>query len=951
MEPVTQAHSIEAEVKDLRPGPWVVSGGHVDVVFVQRSAEGAIRPPVYLGRLQPGAFCVGAPATPGLQLCLRVPDASRIVRPESAGLSPIAMRTGLEQWVRLLAAAPHRAALPKSSLLVRPGSARIEAFQVLHTHNRYMLIEFERGMGYLYGRRSPAALIQAGTIMPLAPHTWISARSEAAIRSTEFSSAADSQLLRAAEALSSITLRLLHQDSVNCDRVEHARSAERARADRRLVAQTCEALGSLLRPAEQRSGDADPLEEALRLVAGDRGLTLADSLPPTGARTRVRIREIARLSGFRMRRIALRGKWWKSDCGPILGCRLGEEGEEPSPVAIRRSGRFCRYEVWDVARGVRIAVGTDTSQSLSPFGYTLYRPLAGGDRVGKQVLQLGLVGASRDLWVVLVLGLIAGGLAALTPILTARIYDQVIPEADRGHLTQLWLLLLSVGLSAACFQLVRAVAILRIETRLDDAVQAAVWDRLLSLPARFFRDYTAGDLAMRASGVGVMRQMLSRAVSTAMLTGIFSCWYAGLLFYYDPWTATLVLVLVATVAGLSGMLSMLQFRHQRRATRMQSELSGTVFQFITGLAKLRVAGAEVRAFARWGQAFARQRRAHVAGLRSANLLLVLQACFPIALMIVVYHHVAGLSEGELTTGAFLALHTAMLALAGTVVSLTAVFTAVASAAPLYEQVRPILTGQVESTGAREEPEELRGGVELRHVSFRYSSEGPLVLDDVSLRADPGAFIALVGPSGSGKSSVLRLLLLFEEPASGSIYFDGQDASGLEPVGLRRQLGVVLQDGQVLTGDVYTNIAGSSDATMDEVWEAARLAGLADDIKAMPMGMHTVINEGGSTISGGQRQRLMIARAIVHRPRILLFDEATSALDNVTQRVVSDSLAGLEATRIVVAHRLSTIIAADRIYVLDRGRVVEQGNYDELMARGGVFCDLARRQLVESGGAS
>jgi ATP-binding cassette subfamily C protein len=274
-----------------------------------------------------------------------------------------------------------------------------------------------------------------------------------------------------------------------------------------------------------------------------------------------------------------------------------------------------------------------------------------------------------------------------------------------------------------------------------------------------------------------------------------------------------------------------------------------------------------------------------------------------------------------------------------------VYTSLLVIVPTYERLRPILQAAPEVEAGQAEPGELGGAIDVDRVSFRYHADGPLVLDDVSLHFRPGEFVALVGPSGSGKSTLLRLLLGFEAPVAGAILYDGRDLATLDVRAVRRQIGTVLQSGRLMTGDIFSNIVGASTLTVDDAWEAARMAGLDADIRAMPMGMHSVIGEGLSTLSGGQRQRLLIARAIVSRPRIIFFDEATSALDNRTQEIVSRSLESLAATRVVIAHRLSTVVNADRIYVLQNGRVVESGTYRELMQRRGVFADLARRQIA------
>lgn len=299
----------------------------------------------------------------------------------------------------------------------------------------------------------------------------------------------------------------------------------------------------------------------------------------------------------------------------------------------------------------------------------------------------------------------------------------------------------------------------------------------------------------------------------------------------------------------------------------------------------------------------------------------------------------------MSTGQFLAFNAAFSGLLGAMVGMTSTFLSVAEIIPLYERATPILKTLPEIDEVKTDPGHLTGELDISRIFFRYHEVGPLVLQDVSLRARPGEFIAVVGSSGSGKSTLLRLLLGFETPESGAIYFDGQDLAGLDVQSVRRQMGVVLQNSQLLPGNIFDNIVGSLPLTMDDAWEAAALAGLAEDIQQMPMAMHTAITAGSSTLSGGQRQRIVIARAIVNKPRIIIFDEATSALDNRTQAEVSRSLEGLNATRIVIAHRLSTIINADRIYVMDQGKIVQSGTYAELISQEGPFAEMAKRQLA------
>ena len=491
----------------------------------------------------------------------------------------------------------------------------------------------------------------------------------------------------------------------------------------------------------------------------------------------------------------------------------------------------------------------------------------------------------------------------------------------------------------------RGIASLRLEGKLGVSIQAAIWDRLLSLPAPFFRDYTAGDLTERAMGIDAVRQVLSGTTVLTILASVFSIFNFGLLFVYDPRLAWVATGLVVVSIGAAGLVSYLQMRHQRRLTEMEGHITGLILEFITGISKLRVAGAEGRAFGFWAREYSAQRKLAYKTRSLANSLIVFNATYPILTSMVIFATLMALGSATLSTGKFLAFNAAFSQFLFAGLQMTAAVVSVLSVVPMIERVRPILQTLPEVDQVKSDPGELTGEIQINHVNFRYKAGGPLVLRDVSLNIGAGEFVALVGPTGSGKSTLLRLLLGFDAPESGAIYYDGQDLHGLDIRAVRRQLGVVLQNGKLMPGDILTNIVGTSTLTIEDAWEAARMAGLDKEIEQMPMGMHTVIGEGGSTLSGGQRQRLLIARAVVTKPRILFFDEATSALDNATQAAVGASLERLQATRVVIAHRLSTIVKADRIFVLDAGRLVQSGTYAELMNQPGLFADLVKRQLA------
>jgi ATP-binding cassette subfamily C protein len=566
----------------------------------------------------------------------------------------------------------------------------------------------------------------------------------------------------------------------------------------------------------------------------------------------------------------------------------------------------------------------------------------------KDLFVFGFYGCGRDIATIAATGLAASLLSLVMPFATGVIFDTIIPGAERDQLLQAVVLMAASAVTMILLTTVRSYAVLRIEGRMDFALQAAVWDRLLKLPVPFFRDYSAGDLATRSMAINRIREMLTGSTLSSILSGIFSCTSFFLLFYYSAPLALVAVTLIAVAVAVLAASSFLRLRYQRTLSTAQGKIAGLVFEFINGVAKFRVSGTESRAFTRWAGEFAWKKRQDFLARRVSNVMSVFDSMFPILASVIIFLGLAWTLEKPgttLTTGKFLAFNAAFGQLMAAVLGLTSVALSLLDIVPLYERARPILETLPEVDRSKTDPGVLKGNIEVSHLVFRYREDSSVVLNDVSLQIRAGQFIAIVGPSGSGKSTLLRLLLGFEKPQSGSIYFDGQDLAGLDAQEVRAQMGIVIQNGKLMSGDILTSIGGSTFLTVDDAWHAARIAGLEQDIKDMPMGMYTVVGEGGSGFSGGQRQRLMIARAVAGSPRILVFDEATSALDNQTQALVSSALETLETTRIVVAHRLSTIVNTDRIFVLDQGRVVQSGTYMELINQEGVFADLAKRQLA------
>jgi ATP-binding cassette subfamily C protein len=651
---------------------------------------------------------------------------------------------------------------------------------------------------------------------------------------------------------------------------------------------------------------------------------------------------IARSSRIRVRAVTLSEDWWRQDGGPLLGWLT----EERRPVALIPISHR-RYLCHDASTGEQRTVTADVAGRIASPAFVFYRSFGHEPLTLRRLFTFGVLRCRRDVMAFGAISLLMAMLSLLTPLATSAIFNDMIPSAERRQLIQLVSLLVVFSLAAAVLSAASWIAVLRIEAKLGGDLMAAVWDRLLALPASFFREYSAGNLAWRAMTIESIRQILFGATMVTLVTGTMSLFQLGFLFHVSAVLAALAAALVATTVVVTAACSYFQLKHQRVIATMQAKLSGLTLQLLSNISKLRVAGAERHAFNLWAQSFADQRQRQFKVRTLGNLLGAFNVSFPVvanvALFAVAVPVVTG-SEG-LRTGDFIAFLTAFSTMTVGMLTVSGTAMAMLGIIPLHEKLKPILTTTPEITVGQAEPGILRGGLDVQHLAFSYAKDSKPVLRDLSFYAAPGDFIALVGQSGTGKSTVLRLLLGFEKPDSGAVYYDGQDLANLDVSAVRGQLGVVLQGGQLMPGDIFGNIVGSSRATIDTAWEAARLAGLEEDIRNMPMGMQTVIGEGQSTLSGGQRQRLMIARALARRPRILFLDEATSALDNRTQASVSQSLDGLKVTRVVVAHRLSTIMHADRIYVMHDGQVIESGSYDELMRQNGSFADLAQRQLV------
>jgi ATP-binding cassette subfamily C protein len=714
-----------------------------------------------------------------------------------------------------------------------------------------------------------------------------------------------------------------------------AGEAVRAQADRTLLA-------SIGKKAGQRTtaADADATFAACRLVAQAAGIALVEPARMGAGNDRLDpVEQVALASRVRTRAVRLDGRWWRDDVGPLVGHRA----LSGAPVALlwRRGG----YVAVHPATGRETPVEKANAEEFEPRAVMFYRPLP-ERRLGPRGLRrFSMRGTGGDLANLLLSGLVTVAIGALVPIATGKVLGEYVPKAQEGLIVQVCLAVLVSSVVAAAFLLLQNLTILRLEGRIEATLQPAVWDRLLRLPTKFFTERSTGELASAAMGISAIRRLLAGLGPSVAQSVTIGAMNLGLLLWYSVPLALAAIGMLVVIATVFLGLGLWQVRWQRRLVVLSNKLNNQAFQTLRGLPKLRVAAAENYAYAAWASQFARSRELQQRLGRIKNLNAVLGAVYLPLCSLLMFMLLAGPARGALSAADFLTFNTSMTMLLTSVTSLTGAFVSAVAALPLFEEIRPVLEATPEVRAASTRPGPLTGAVEARRLSFRYSDDGPLVLDDVSFEVRPGEFVAIVGPSGCGKSTLLRLLIGFDKPVSGSVLYDGQDLAALDQSAVRRQCGVVLQHAQPFTGSILDVICGTESYTPEEAMAAAEMAGLAEDIQRMPMGLHTIVSGSGS-VSGGQRQRLMIAQALIRRPRILFLDEATSALDNDTQRTVIESTRKLNATRIVIAHRLSTVMDADRVVVMENGKVAEQGPPAQLLAdTGGRLHELVRRQLA------
>ena len=644
--------------------------------------------------------------------------------------------------------------------------------------------------------------------------------------------------------------------------------------------------------------------------------------------------------GIKSRTVMLEKAWYHHTSGAMLGT-LKENGSAVALIPRKVSG----YNLLDIKSGKKIKLNHKTEKLLDNEALCFYESLPQKvmtvkDLVNFMIKQLSVA----DIVLYFVLFLISALFGLLTPLFTKWLFGDVLISGSFSILISLAVFVVCFILSQFCFKCFQGLINAKIGIKEDVAVSAAVMNRILSLPTYFFREYSAGNLFKRFTNLQLIFGTLFTTVGMTVLTAVFSLIYIIEIITLVPALAVPATVFTFLTLFMLVIHMVVQIKITERKMELAAKTSGVTYSAISGIQKIKLAGAEKRAFSRWARHYSEEAELEY---NPPLFLKLYKAIFIGATLIGTMVLYITALKNNVAVADYYAFNTAYAMITAAFTAIIPIMVNITNTRPTFRMIKPILETEPEKESEKENITELKGAIELFHVSFRYEDDMPYVIDDLSFKIKPGEYLAIVGSTGCGKSTLLRLLLGFETPQKGSIYFDRKDISKVDPESLRRKIGTVMQDSSLFLGNIYSNIVITAPhLTLDDAWEAAETASIAEDIRNLPMGMHTYLTNGQGGLSGGQKQRLMIARAIAPKPKILMFDEATSALDNITQKNISDAIDKLNCTRIIIAHRISTIQHADRIIFLDKGKIAEEGTYEELIAKNGLFAKLVERQRLD-----
>lgn len=700
---------------------------------------------------------------------------------------------------------------------------------------------------------------------------------------------------------------------------------------------------SILEGSSQRlpSEGYDPLFAACSLVFDAEGLRIAfpSHLENEKLPREERLQAICTASQTQRRRVTLQGEWWLRQGPSMLGFFVQDE----LPIAL-----ICRrghYEKIDPSNGIKEKVDDLLAAKLSSKAYLFYGVLPEADL--KNILSLGYRGSGFALTYALLLSLLGGVIGLVSPFFTKVLFDQVIPYQDYSTLYQVLLALFSAAIAIFFFYLSRSFFLIQMEGMIQNNLTAALWDRMLKLPLNFFRSYAVGDLIQRVSIVEELRRALGGNILKSAFTILFSLLYLIPMFYYSWQLTLIVLAFHAIILFLSLAYFFYRSYVERYLLEIKARINQFLIQMVRGIAAVRAAGAEKRAFSHWGESFFQLQAGEFTANRFQSFVAAFSTMLSTLSLLAVFWAVFNILEEnkDFTVGSFMAFNTALAVFSQATTSLLEVVMALVTIIPQLQRAKIIFETPVERRAEKLPPGLLRGHLRLEKIYFKYSTKGQFALEDIGFEVYPGEFLAIVGESGSGKSTLLRLLMGFEIPLKGGIYYDNKELATLDLEEVRKQIGAVMQASTIFAGTIYENIVCGRCHTPEQLQKAIHLSSLAETFSELPLGLKTLLLNGGNTLSGGQKQRILLARSLLLEPKILLFDEATSYLDNATQAAISANIEALHVTRIVIAHRLSTIKNADRILVLDRGRIIESGSYKALCALQGTFASFVAEQTL------
>jgi len=646
-----------------------------------------------------------------------------------------------------------------------------------------------------------------------------------------------------------------------------------------------------------------------------------------------------RPAGLMRRRVELTEIWYRDGCGPLLG-----QTKQGIAIALL-PGKISGYTFFDYERDKRVKVTKQNASQIGIDAYCFYKPLPMKQLTVKDLLLfMARCVSASDFFYIAVVTLCVTLLGFLTPYANKQLFGSVVYSDKTMQLAAVATLLTGATVSAMLLNMAKTLVMARMATKIEVSAQSAAVARLLSLKASFFKDYSSGETAKRLDGFNALCGILVQIILGIGLTTLLSFAYIGQIAALAPVMAPPALIIITVNVAFTIINTLVAMKTQKMITQGAGKLSGLIYSLFTGIQKIKLAGAERRAFAKWARLYTPNAALTYSPPLLARIGPVISVAVSLVGSVILF---AAAGRADISVSEYMAFSASYAMVSGVVMQFAGIAALASNIKPTFDMAQPLLTALPEVAPDKRIISRLTGSIDINNITFRYSGDCPLILDDLSLKIKKGQYVAIVGASGCGKSTLLRLLLGFETPQKGTVYYDNHDIKTVDLKSLRKNIGCVIQNGKLMSGSIFQNIIISAPhLTLDKAWEAAEMAGIADDIKRMPMGMHTMISEGTGGISGGQRQRLLIARAVAPKPKILMLDEATSALDNITQKHVSESLDKLKCTRIVIAHRLSTIRRCDRIIMLENGKIAEDGTYEELMKLNGKFAELVERQKLE-----